>query len=161
MGLWKSHDARVLDNEITEIAASINDSGEHVQCGHDREAKFSRRSPVVVAPYTGAAVKFMGDISYWDRSVILDCREAFLDAHAEIECEEEDEDDSNDESVHNRVKNQSLATLPSVVALEGMTGNDIGALHECAHCSRRFRYENHLRHHQEIFNVGRNGVTVQ
>lgn len=88
----------------------------------------------------------------------LDCREAFLDAQAQVECEEEDADDGQETSI---VNNRSLSTVPSDVLLEGMIGNSTGTMHTCTHCIRTFRYEHNLREHEEVCSEGTDGVVAQ
>lgn len=58
--------------------------------------KFSQRAPLGITAYTGSAIKYMSDVQYWARKVLLDCKEAFMDSQAEIEADDQELEDDND-----------------------------------------------------------------
>lgn len=69
------YDCNIADNEyISVIADSMVGGAKHRRHPDHEEPQFSMRLPIGIAPYTGAAVKFMSKINYWDRSVFLDCK---------------------------------------------------------------------------------------
>lgn len=58
-------DAKI--NRLADIIAGGRDKRPRLEC--DELVKISERVPLGITPYTGAAIRFMSIIRYWDRSI--------------------------------------------------------------------------------------------
>lgn len=47
------------------------------------------RPAIGYTPYNGSATKFMSEITYWNRNVYHDCKEAFVVVQSEIQANED------------------------------------------------------------------------
>lgn len=90
--------------EETTMEVNINDIAKRIACGAEHRimratdnVPLSRRAPIGIMPYTGAAVKLMSNITRWDRRLFVDCKQAFADAQAEIEADEDGVPDNSKE----------------------------------------------------------------
>lgn len=161
-------DVLMNDVEINRIADEIAGGSEFRHRRDSEELNFSQRPPLEITPYTGAAIKFMSEVHYWDRSVFLDCREAFMDAQAEIEADEEDLEDGNDGGAGGRNgrragtdvrrsansdevtprRREGPDTVPPDERMEVMNRNGEGSVHNYPNCNRTFRRLTALNEHR-------------
>lgn len=151
--------------EAIYIAKNIAGGSKNRRHRHGENFLLSSRPPLGITPYTGAAIKFLGTITRWERKVFLDCKESFADAQAEIEVEDEgvtgntgQEDESRERRIPNIISESAcLRRCPSQVQsdprLEGLSGNRDGEAHKCRFSSRVFRREKNFVEHEESCEV--------
>lgn len=149
-GVDNAYGLRTWDVVIRSLAETIAEGPENLFPRRDAKEKFSRRASIGISPYTGAAVKFMSTIQFWDRSFMLDCKEDFLGAQAKIELEEEEGDEVREQrrSIF-WYGNRSISKIPSDKQMEGMDGNVTVAIHSCSKCMKKTRYASSVDEHED------------
>lgn len=151
----RSTEMEDCESDLDDIADEIAGGREHRERCESDDVKFSCRPPMGITPYIGAAIKFASTIKYWDRKVYLDCKEAFLDAQAEIEADEDhiDSDEQGGgerEEIISQQSNRGTGVKPSDVRLEAMNRNRNGAIHTCIKCTKTFRRADKLSEHENL-----------
>lgn len=134
-------EAHLNSTEINKIVDKIDGGDENRLRLDGEEQKFSRRAAIGMTPYTGCAIKFISNITYWDRSINLYCKEVFL--HEQAEIEEGEDDDTEDEALSRPEPALRSGWRPSDVSsdvLLGIFSEDCDAtIHRCGNCNRTFR----------------------
>lgn len=94
----------------------------------------------------------MSEILYWDREVYLDYKEEFLDAHAEVETDDDENSTETAQAHHAHIYTelyQETSVVPSDHRMDHLDGNVNGYIHECSNFKRFFRRENKAAQNEE------------
>lgn len=153
------------DAEINSLADTIAGGRENRLRRDCDEHKFSERPPICITPYTGASIRLMGPIRYWDRSIYLECREDFKDAQAELEADDDQIEaqvgTSNTKDTgdgrEGRADSGSRLSAETVrhtaaepdVTLDNLNWNINGSMFRCTSCGQTFRREKIFNEHAD------------